>query len=85
MDRRTNYNYYDVQQYHNFFLLHPRLQDGKQLLTGCNDKLLKIFSIDSSSTEQHMTLSGHTSAVKCAVWGRNSSSVLSSADEPELR
>ena len=61
------------------------VQDGKKLLTGCNDKSLRVFSIKSDMTKPDMTLKGHQSAIKCAVWGKDSHLVVSAAEESELK
>ncbi len=63
----------------------PCTQDGKKLLTGCNDKSLRVFDIKSNMTKPDLTLKGHQSAIRCAVWGKDSHLVASSAEEPELK
>ena len=67
------------------YVVNVSKQDGKRLLTGCNDKSLRVFNIDSDTTQPDLTLEGHQSAIRCAVWGKESHLVVSSAEEPELK
>lgn len=60
-------------------------QNGKKLLTGCNDKSLRVFNTESDKTKPELTLEGHQSAIRCAVWGKDSHLVVSSAEESELK
>lgn len=68
-----------------FPLISHILQDGSKLLSGCNDKQLRVFDLGGKLTEPECTLEGQQSAIKCAVWGRDPHSVVSCAEDTELR
>ena len=59
-------------------------QDSQKLLSGCNDKLLRVFDLGSPEAEPQ-ALEGSPSAVKCAVWSKEPHFVVSCAEDPELR
>lgn len=44
--------------------------DGNSLLTGSNEKLLRIFDVNKPEAESEV-FAGHTSNIKCAIWSRD--------------
>lgn len=53
------------------------------LLTGCNDKLLRVFDLSKPDVEPQM-LEGHNSSLRCAVW-ISDTIVASCAEDCEVR
>ena len=60
-------------------------QSGDRLLTGCNDKNIRIFNIENKVTEPEATIEAHNSAIKCAIWSGNPNHVATCAEDSELR
>lgn len=61
------------------------LQSGDRLLTGCNDKCIRIFSLADKVSEPEMIIEAHKSAIKCAIWSKDSNHVVTCAEDNELR
>lgn len=59
-------------------------EDSQKLLSGCNDKLLRVFDLGSPEAEPQV-LEGSPSAVKCAVWSKEPSFIVACAEDPQLR
>lgn len=59
-------------------------QDSHCLLTGGNDKVLRIYDLGKPEAEPQ-TLPGHTSAIKKALWCNNDKQILSAADDKTIR
>ena len=60
-------------------------QNGDKLLTGCNDKNIRIFDIEDRVAEPEVTIEAHSSAIKCAIWSGNPNHVVTCAEDSELR
>ncbi|XP_070579635.1 serine-threonine kinase receptor-associated protein-like [Ptychodera flava] len=59
-------------------------QDGNQLLTGSNEKLLRIFDLNKPEAEP-MVFSGHTSNLKDALWCHDGKRIISAAEDKTIR
>eukprot|EP00730_Choanoeca_flexa_P016530 TRINITY_DN7833_c0_g1_i1.p1 TRINITY_DN7833_c0_g1~~TRINITY_DN7833_c0_g1_i1.p1 ORF type:complete len:341 (+),score=74.05 TRINITY_DN7833_c0_g1_i1:86-1024(+) len=59
-------------------------KDGKRLLTGCNDKSLRIFNLDDTEAEP-ITCKPHTAHIKRAVFFSGDQRVASGGDDKVLR
>eukprot|EP00743_Colponemidia_sp_Colp-15_P000928 GILK01001024.1.p1 GENE.GILK01001024.1~~GILK01001024.1.p1 ORF type:complete len:302 (+),score=33.80 GILK01001024.1:50-955(+) len=59
-------------------------KDGKKVLTGGQEKILRIFDLENPSAEP-ATLTGHSDAIKTAVWGVDDSVIISGSGESKLR
>lgn len=60
--------------------------DGRSLVTGGNDKTLKIFSVSGGlSLRFERSLSGHANWVRAAAWSPDSSSLFSGAEDSTAR
>uniref|UniRef100_G3N824 Serine-threonine kinase receptor-associated protein n=1 Tax=Gasterosteus aculeatus aculeatus TaxID=481459 RepID=G3N824_GASAC len=68
-----------VSQYSSYF---P--QDSNCLLTGGNDKLLRIYDL-SNPEAAPQEIAGHSSAIKKALWCNNDKQILSAADDKTIR
>jgi len=58
--------------------------DDQRLLTGGQDKVLRIFDL-AKPTAEPLTLEGHTQPVKTALWLHGGATILSGGAEPFLR
>ncbi|XP_062338881.1 serine-threonine kinase receptor-associated protein isoform X2 [Osmerus eperlanus] len=59
-------------------------QDSNHLLTGGNDKLIRIYDLSKPEAEPQ-EIPGHTSAIKKALWCNNDKQILSAADDKTVR
>ncbi|KTG42132.1 hypothetical protein cypCar_00004371, partial [Cyprinus carpio] len=59
-------------------------QDSNCLLTGGNDKVLRIYDLGKPEAEPQ-EIAGHTSAIKKALWCNNDQQILSAADDKTIR
>ncbi|KAM8884407.1 serine-threonine kinase receptor-associated protein [Synchiropus splendidus] len=59
-------------------------QDSNCLLTGGNDKLLRIYDLTSPEAASQ-EISGHTSAIKKALWCNDDKQIISAADDKTVR
>ncbi|XP_070610400.1 serine-threonine kinase receptor-associated protein [Erythrolamprus reginae] len=55
-------------------------QDSNYLLTGGQDKLLRIYDLNKPEAEPEM-VSGHTSGIKKALWSSDDTQILSADDK----
>jgi serine-threonine kinase receptor-associated protein len=58
--------------------------DSAKLVTGCNDKSLRVFDLQNYATEP-IVLAGHTSNIKRCLFLEETRKVLSIADDKTLR
>lgn len=58
--------------------------DGSQLLTGSNEKLLRIYDLNNPDAEPDV-LSGHTSNLRCCLWLPQMQRVVSTSDDKTVR
>lgn len=59
-------------------------QDSNNLLTGGQDKLLRIYDINKSEADP-LEIGGHTSGIKKALWYNEDRQILSAADDKTVR
>uniref|UniRef100_A0A8C7FKN0 Serine-threonine kinase receptor-associated protein n=1 Tax=Oncorhynchus kisutch TaxID=8019 RepID=A0A8C7FKN0_ONCKI len=59
-------------------------QDSSCLLTGGNDKIIRIYDLNKPEAEPQ-EITGHTSAIKKALWCNNDTQILSAADDKTVR
>lgn len=59
-------------------------QDSTCLLTGGNDKVLRIYDLGKPEADPH-EFPGHTSAIKKALWCNDDKQILSAADDKTVR
>uniref|UniRef100_A0A3B3S324 Serine-threonine kinase receptor-associated protein n=1 Tax=Paramormyrops kingsleyae TaxID=1676925 RepID=A0A3B3S324_9TELE len=59
-------------------------QDSNHLLTGGNDKVLRIFDLSKPEADPQ-EIAGHTSAIKKALWCNNDTQILSAAEDKTVR
>lgn len=59
------------------------LQDNQRLLSGCNDKKVRVFDLGSGGEE--VVMEGHSEPVKCAVWCKEPHMIVSCDERPQLR
>ncbi|KTG40897.1 hypothetical protein cypCar_00001057 [Cyprinus carpio] len=67
-----------------FYQLVLNQQDSTCLLTGGNDKVLRIYDLGKPEAEP-LEIAGHTSAIKKALWCNNDQQILSAADDRTVR
>ena len=60
------------------------LQDGKDLVTGCNDKFIRLYSLEEGRSDPVM-FQGHTDYIKCVVWTSDPNLFVSSEDSSKIR
>ena len=60
-------------------------KDDKQILTGGQDKILRIFDLNKPDAEPIQLESGHGQAIKSALWCKDGFTALSVAQEPVLK
>jgi len=58
--------------------------DGSSLLTGSNEKLLRIYDLNRPDAEPEM-FSGHTNSLRCCLWMPNKRQLLSASDDKTVR
>lgn len=58
--------------------------DSNHLLTGSNEKLLRIYDLNKPDSEPEM-MSGHTSNLRCCLWLEDGRRMVSSSDDKTLR
>jgi serine-threonine kinase receptor-associated protein len=58
--------------------------DGKFLLTGSNEKILRIFDLNKPE-EEPRTFSGHTSHIRGAIFLKDDKKIISAADDKTVR
>jgi len=58
--------------------------DDKRILTGGQDKILRIFDLGKPDAEP-LKLEGHTQSVKVALWCKDNNTIISIAQEPGIR
>lgn len=58
--------------------------DGTLLLTGSNEKLLRIFDLNKTDAEPQQ-FAGHTSNLRCCAWGTDGQQFFSSSDDKTVR
>ena len=61
--------------------LHP--QDSGSLLSGCNDKMLRVFDLSRPDSDPQL-LAGSSSAVKSAVWTREPAMLSSCCEDKDI-
>jgi serine-threonine kinase receptor-associated protein len=59
-------------------------QDSALLLTGCNDKLMRIFDVNKLEASPQ-ELKGQSSPIKSALFGREDHTVLASDEGSEIK
>ena len=59
--------------------------DSSRLVTGCNDKQLRLFDLTNYSSEPIVSFAGHTSNIKKCLLSDESKYVLSISDDKTLR
>uniref|UniRef100_A0A803K602 Serine-threonine kinase receptor-associated protein n=1 Tax=Xenopus tropicalis TaxID=8364 RepID=A0A803K602_XENTR len=59
-------------------------EDSNNLLTGGQDKVLRIYDMNKPEAEP-WEISGHTSAIKKALWYNNDNQILSASDDKTVR
>lgn len=61
--------------------------NGAQVATGCQDKLVRIFDLNTASTqnfEPTLSLHGHTATIKKIIW-ENEQSIITASDDKTLK
>jgi len=58
--------------------------DGKQVLTGGQDKILRIFDLTKPEADP-LLMEGHTQAVKTALWCKDGNTIISGGSDAVLR
>jgi len=58
--------------------------DDQRLLTGGQDKILRIFDLSKPDAEP-LKMEGHTQSIKVALWCKDGNTIISAAQEPGLR
>ena len=61
------------------------VQNGERLLTGCNDKCVRIFDVRGKVTEAEITIEAHKSAIKSSIWSKNPNYLITCGEDLELR
>ncbi|KAK3098632.1 hypothetical protein FSP39_021396 [Pinctada imbricata] len=59
--------------------------DGQSLLTGSNEKLLRVFDLNQPDADAKLTLSGHTSNIRSALFTNFDKQVISASDDKSVR
>ncbi|XP_068129013.1 serine-threonine kinase receptor-associated protein [Hyperolius riggenbachi] len=59
-------------------------QDSNHLLTGGQDKLLRIYDLEKPEADPEQ-IGGHTSAIKKALWYNDDRQIISAADDKTVR
>ncbi|KAK2832132.1 hypothetical protein Q7C36_015594 [Tachysurus vachellii] len=59
-------------------------QDSECLLTGGNDKVLRIYDLSKPEAEPR-EISGHTAAIKKALWCNSDQQILSASEDKTIR
>lgn len=59
-------------------------QDSNHLLTGGQDKLLRIYDLSRPEADPEL-IGGHTSAIKKALWYNDDRQIISAADDKTVR
>lgn len=59
-------------------------RDSQKLITGCNDKVLRLFDLNDYAAEP-IVFNGHTSNIKKCIFSADSNRVLSISDDKTLR
>ncbi|GAA6066966.1 serine-threonine kinase receptor-associated protein, partial [Tachysurus ichikawai] len=59
-------------------------QDSECLLTGGNDKVLRIYDLSKPEAEPR-EISGHTAAIKKALWCNDDQQILSASEDKTIR
>eukprot|EP00301_Raphidiophrys_heterophryoidea_P024488 c7970_g1_i1.p1 GENE.c7970_g1_i1~~c7970_g1_i1.p1 ORF type:complete len:310 (-),score=66.65 c7970_g1_i1:85-1014(-) len=74
-----------------FDLEHPHIvrtvafsKDATHLLTGCNDKQMRVYDMQKIATGP-VCLPGHTSSIKAAIFGPQDNIVFSSSEEHSVK
>ncbi|HXY36545.1 MAG TPA: hypothetical protein VEI07_20075, partial [Planctomycetaceae bacterium] len=57
--------------------------DGKRIVTGGNDNLLKIW--DAETGQETLTLRAHTALVQCVAWSPDGARIASSSTDGTIR
>lgn len=58
--------------------------DSTKLITGCNDKSLRLFDLQNYSSDP-IVFSGHTSNIKRCIFASNSTKAISISDDKTMR
>jgi len=58
--------------------------DGKRILTGGQDKILRVFDLTKPDTDP-LKLEGHTETIKIALWCKQENIIVSGGQDQELR
>jgi len=59
-------------------------KDGKRILTGGQDKILRIFDLEKLDAEP-LKLEGHGQPIKVALWSADDNLIFSAGGEPEFK
>ncbi|XP_002732021.1 serine-threonine kinase receptor-associated protein-like [Saccoglossus kowalevskii] len=59
-------------------------EDGSRLLTGSNEKLMRIFDLNHPESEPQV-ISGHTSSIRDALWCQKGKTIISAAEDKTVR
>jgi len=57
---------------------------GTHLVTGCNDKMLRLFDLSDYAAEPKV-FTGHTASIKKAIFSADSTKIMSISDDKSLR
>ena len=60
------------------------IQDSKKLLTGSNEKVLRIYDLERTD-EEPTIISGHTGALRYVRWCAGDQKVISAAEDKTIR
>jgi WD40 repeat protein len=58
--------------------------DAQKLLTGCNDKVIRLWDVESAD-EAVVTLKGHTGSLKKAMFFTDQQTCVSGGDDKTIR
>lgn len=58
--------------------------DSKYLLTGSNEKILRIFDL-AKPEEEPITFAGHTSNIRRCIWAADDKQIISASDDKTVR
>ena len=59
-------------------------QNDSHLITGCNDKVIRLFNLGSPDSEPQL-FQEHKEAIKCAVWAGDQNYFVSAEEIAEMK